>query len=256
MFSASWSSTDLAQAVCDDLVKSHKLNQRFRGDREDVLARIFDKVGLDGQAMGSFDNPGPLLQLVRSATQSEPWVDGVIDSLIGMLPPDVARREQTVVVDDQTNKELNSVKERTAQRAQRHEAKSGGKGLDACYNCGESGHLARDCPEKGSRKGKGKDRRSDDKCYVCGEYGHISRNCPDKGRGKGRGDDQCYNCKGYGHLARDCPERSEGRKGKSRGKGDGACFVCGGFGHLARDCPEGGKDGRRGKGRGGYDDDF
>ena len=53
-----------------------------------------------------------------------------------------------------------------------------------CYGCGESGHMAKDCP-----KGKGKH------CFVCGDTEHVAKNCPKA---------QCFKCHEHGHFARDC----------------------------------------------------
>ena len=43
-----------------------------------------------------------------------------------------------------------------------------------CFNCGQPGHLAKNCRSRGSVE-----------CYHCGARGHLARNCWNKGNGQG-----------------------------------------------------------------------
>ncbi len=106
----------------------------------------------------------------------------------------------------------------------------------ACYNCGESGHMQRDCPKGGGGGGGGGGNRT---CYTCGQPGHFSRECPDRDSGGGRSDGRkCYNCGEGGHISRDCPKGSGGYGGGGGGgRGDTRCYNCNQMGHIAIDCP-------------------
>lgn len=73
-----------------------------------------------------------------------------------------------------------------------------------CYNCGDSGHIARDCPnerlEGDARQVINKARAQYRRCFNCGRMGHISADCT-----KPAGNKACYNCGQEGHIAKDCP---------------------------------------------------
>ena len=75
-----------------------------------------------------------------------------------------------------------------------------GKGSVQRYNCGEYGHIARDC-SKGKGKGEGEDN-----AFSSGF----------KGQGRCKGHQECYNCGKPRHYARDWWAKG-GKAGKGRG---------------------------------------
>ncbi|KAI4720846.1 hypothetical protein E4T48_02988 [Aureobasidium sp. EXF-10727] len=93
----------------------------------------------------------------------------------------------------------------------------GNENLDpnACHNCGQSGHMSKECPEP---------RKMTGACFNCGEIGHNKSDCT-KERVI-----TCNNCKAEGHMSRDCPE--------PRSAANITCNNCSQLGHFSRECPE------------------
>ena len=75
------------------------------------------------------------------------------------------KKAENKVMEDLGNLSINKDDNRP-----QHQGKS--QANKKCYNCGESNHFAKDCPNA-SEKTNAK------KCYNCNREGHISRDCPD-----------------------------------------------------------------------------
>lgn len=60
----------------------------------------------------------------------------------------------------------------------------GGGGGRGCFNCGEEGHMSRECPSSRGSGGRGGDSGGGGSCYNCGQGGHMSRNCSEPRRAR------------------------------------------------------------------------
>ena len=75
----------------------------------------------------------------------------------------------------------------------------GGRGFNGtCYRCGESGHMARDCRQKGSAA-RPASASSETLCFTCGNGGHRSFECAVNIKGK-----LCLKCGNTGHEKHGC----------------------------------------------------
>jgi len=200
----SWSSKDLAHALCDALVAKGQLKEKpafIRTDREDKIAGIFESIGLDGEKMCSFENVGPLEMTLRRGTNGEAWVGQAQDALIAMLPEGVRHAAKNMAMDDATLEELEAAKERTEKLRDRREQQSEDKG-------GGKGGRDRDDRDGGydnkGGKGKGRDR----------DFGDRGGDRDRGGRGGFDDRDGDRADRGYG-------DRSGDRFGDRGGKGKG-----------------------------------
>mmetsp|Transcript_46763 Transcript_46763/g.111215 ORF Transcript_46763/g.111215 Transcript_46763/m.111215 type:complete len:281 (+) Transcript_46763:98-940(+) len=256
-FDPSWSSGELAHALCDKLVAKGQLKEKpafIREDREAKIKSIFEDVALDGKKMAAFDNPGPLEMLVRKGTSGETWVQHVIDGLVGMLPAEAASAAKKMGMDENAKEELAAAKEKSAQRRERleDEGRTGGAGGGGGRGEGGGGGGKGEGKSRGNRGGGGEDgegilreredggRRWDRDGETFNFNGQQQRRPRGENTRSNLENMECYNCGGLGHSSRDCPEpRKEKGKGKGKRREDQLqCINCKQYGHRSRDCPE------------------
>lgn len=125
---------------------------------------------------------------------------------MGDAAPNTEIERHSVVVGEQKSFRSTNFSQEKSKDQHRH---------SLCFQCGEHGHLAKECPRGGHKDEHGrpeeildtnKNASSSGTCFYCKEPGHFAAECPKKQK-DALVRNTCYRCKQVGHWASECPNK-------------------------------------------------